>query len=172
MGIEFSGIYLTNSPMYHILPTGVQDVYMHDFEIYVDVMQQLKLHQLFGPKKTFKNLLKGNFEFELPIYPLNTDGIDPDGVNMTFTRIKITTFDDAIVPKPSTNFSQFTNCTQEILIEDCEVVFGFGMSMGSMHPAITHSCIKDITVRNINYQNPFKAIYIKTNTGKGGDGLI
>ena len=37
----------------------------------------------------------------LPTFPLNTDGIDLTGKNMTFRRIKITNFDDTIVPKPA-----------------------------------------------------------------------
>ena len=34
--IEWSGVMLLNSPSFHIIPEGVENVYMHDFEIYVD----------------------------------------------------------------------------------------------------------------------------------------
>lgn len=122
--------------------------------------------------KLFDSVIKGNFDFELPVNPLNTDGIDPDGKNMTFRRIKITNFDDVIVPKPSTNISQFTDCTQDILIEDIEVVYGIGISMGSVPPDAMHNCIKDVTVRNVHFMTPFDAIRIKTNPGEVGTGLV
>ena len=37
----------------------------------------------------------------MPTNPLNTDGIDPAGSNITITRVNITNFDDAIAVKPS-----------------------------------------------------------------------
>ena len=91
---------------------------------------------------------------------------------MTFRNIKITNFDDAIVAKPSSRDNKYSACTSNILIEDCEVVFGVGMSIGSISPHIKHHCIKDITVRNIKFTNPLKAIYIKTNPGDEGDGEV
>jgi polygalacturonase len=36
-----------------------------------------------------------------PTMPLNTDGIDPSGSNVTIKNIKITNWDDAIAVKPS-----------------------------------------------------------------------
>ena len=46
----------------------------------------------------------GDLAFEAPIFPLNTDAIDTWARNVVFRRLKITNFDDAIVPKP-TNLS-------------------------------------------------------------------
>lgn len=46
------------------------------------------------------------------------------------------------------------------------------MSIGSVSPNVQHSCIKDTTFRNIKFNHPFKAIYIKTNPGNEGTGEI
>ena len=46
------------------------------------------------------------------------------------------------------------------------------MTLGTVVPHDTHTCISNITVRNINFNYPFKAIYLKTNPGDEGDGLI
>lgn len=44
------------------------------------------------------------------MFPLNTDGIDANGKNITFRRVKVTNFDDAIVAKPA-NSAKKHNCT-------------------------------------------------------------
>jgi polygalacturonase len=146
---------------------------MHDFEIYVDIVGQLELQRLFA-SRTLTNMLSFSDGINLPIFPLNTDGIDPTGYNMTFRNIKITNFDDAIVAKPGNKGPdhKFGDCTQDILIEDCEITFGVGMSIGSVSPNTNHACVRNITVRNIKFNYPLKAIYIKTNPGDEGDGEI
>ena len=134
VNIEFSGIFVTNSPSFHIVPTDVANVYMHDFEIYADMFGILDLWKLFGDRygKVFENV--HGMHFELPTFPLNTDGIDFAGRNGTFRNIKITNFDDAIVPKPSHAGYINSKCTEDILVENCEVIFGVGMSIGSVPP--------------------------------------
>jgi len=91
---------------------------------------------------------------------------------MVFRNIKITNFDDAIVPKPSHGGKMFTDCTENILVEHCEVYFGVGMSIGSVPPNELTSCIKDVTFRDVKFHHPLKGIYIKSNPGDTGDGLI
>jgi len=46
------------------------------------------------------------------------------------------------------------------------------MAIGSVPPTKYTNCIRNITFRNINFTNPIKAIYIKTNPGTEGDGII
>jgi len=36
--IEMSGVYITNGPRYHIVLRDSENIYIHDFEIYVDIM--------------------------------------------------------------------------------------------------------------------------------------
>jgi len=59
-----------------------------------------------------------------------------------------------------------------MLIEDCQVTFGVGMTIGSVPPNDGHACVRDITFRNISFEKPFKAVYVKTNPGNHGDGEI
>lgn len=179
-GLEFSGLFVKNSPSFHIQPVDSQNMYFHDMEIFVDVMGQLELNLLFNQDTPLNasnpidlahavqaTINKNhNGHIELPIFPLNTDGIDIDGRNVTLRRIKITNFDDAIVAKPGKS-NRLIPCTQDILIEDVDVVFGVGMSIGSVSPDPYHSCIKDFTARNINFKYPLKAIYVKTNPVSG-----
>jgi len=73
---------------------------MHDFEIYVDVWGQLELHRLFSYKYEIEKTVVNGFSIEMPMFPLNTDGIDIWAKNATFRRVKVTNFDDSIVPKP------------------------------------------------------------------------
>jgi polygalacturonase len=106
--IEMSGVFVTNSPRYHIVLKDCENVEMHDFEIYVDVWGQLSLQKFYGGvvNKSFekyRDLSKidlPNLSIEAPIFPLNTDAIDTWARNVTFRRLKITNFDDAVVPKP------------------------------------------------------------------------
>ena len=168
--IELSGLFITNSPSFHIVPDHVENVYMHDFEIYVDSWGQLELSRLFSKQSLMTPMFDEAIGFagiELPTNALNTDGIDIAGRNATFRRIKITNWDDAIVPKPSHQGHPFTNCTQDILVEDIEVTYGVGMSIGSVPPNSEVNCVKDVIFRNVNFNMPMKGIYIKTNPGTG-----
>ena len=46
------------------------------------------------------------------------------------------------------------------------------MTIGSVPPNINTACIRDVTFRNISFDTPIKAVYIKTNPGDQGDGYI
>lgn len=179
---------MTNSPSFHIVPDDVENVYMHDFEIYVDVIGQFEISKLFGNHgrgsngllastskfiKAFSSILAGEYRYlddgvPFPMFPFNTDGIDASGKNMTFRRIKVTNFDDAIVAKPGRKGKTYaTPCTSDMLVEDCEVSFGVGMSIGSVPPHPNHTCVDNLVFRNVKITHPFKAIYVKTNPGNG-----
>jgi polygalacturonase len=105
----------------------------------------------------------------MPTMPLNTDGIDPYGSNITIRRVNFTNFDDAVAVKPMHGGDDYKvgkdGCSQDILVEDCNVKFGVGMSIGSVPPHNKHSCVRRVTFRNINFEYPLKAIYIKSNPG-------
>lgn len=49
---------------------------------------------------------------------------------------------------------------------------GVGMTIGSVPPNANHACIRNVTFRNINFYFPFKAVYVKSNPGVNGDGII
>lgn len=57
----------------------------------------------FGPYEwLIRTLFSGKTDFfSMPTMPLNTDGIDPSGSNVTIKNIKITNWDDAVAVKPA-----------------------------------------------------------------------
>jgi len=63
-------------------------------------------------------------------------------------------------------------CSQDILVENLNVKFGVGASIGSVSPSLDHSCVRRVTFRDIKFEYPLKAIYIKTNPGSVGTGEI
>lgn len=46
------------------------------------------------------------------------------------------------------------------------------MSIGSISPGSQVNCIRDIIFRNVYMARPLKGIYIKTNPGNSGTGLV
>jgi polygalacturonase len=69
-----------------------------------------------------KTLLRalGHWDVKLgiPTFPLNTDGIDIVGINVTVENVYVENFDDSVVVKPSNTEGrhQFTNCSQNVLV--------------------------------------------------------
>lgn len=123
--------------------------------------------------KLYKSLVGTKTLLSLPTMPLNTDGIDPYGSNITIRNVNFTNFDDAVAIKPMHAGGEYKvgkgNCTQDILVENCNVKFGVGMSIGSVYPNKNHACVKNVTFRNINFEYPLKAIYIKSSPGTPGE---
>ena len=176
--IEMKNVFVTNGPRYHIVLRDSEEIYMHDFEIYVDIMGQLSLQKFYGETlaKSFSKYRDieslPNLSIRAPIFPLNTDAIDTWSRNVTFRRLKITNFDDAIVPKPCNKGYTIAKCTENILAEDIHTVYTVGMTIGSVPPSTNHQCMRNITMRNIRMDYPIKGIYIKPNPGNNGDGII
>lgn len=94
-----------------------------------------------------------------PMVPINTDGIDPNGKDFYIRNISIENFDDAVAVKPPSVY--WGLCTENVTIEGAKVLFGAGMSIGSIGPSEPTTCIKEVTFRNVEFIYPFKAIYIK-----------
>jgi hypothetical protein len=152
-------------------------------EIYVDILKQSDvmnkprhsdtdwiLDALTGDYvSAFESMLGDHSMLSMPTMPLNTDGIDPYGSNVTIRNVNITNFDDAVAVKPSHQGDKIAKdgCSQDILVENVNVKFGVGMTIGSVPPRNTHACVRRVTFRNINFEYPLKAIYVKTNPGTG-----
>jgi hypothetical protein len=176
VNLEWSGVNLKNSMYYHLVPRNVVNSYYHDFNIEVDIVGQFELTKLFwdmngksslSSLNDLSELMGHDLSIPLPTFPLNTDGIDFYGRNATFRRLNITSFDDTVVPKPSGKGSWGSDCTQDILVEDINVKYGVGMTIGSIAPSSNNNCIKNVIFRNIRFEKPLKGIYIKTNPGSG-----
>lgn len=148
-------ITLINSPQYHLNLRDALNLTIRNIIVHVDVNLNDSIIDL------------------LPTFPLNTDGIDISGREINIKNFTVQNFDDAVAIKPiSTLGSVYSNCTENIVIEDANVKFGVGMSIGSVPPSDGNACIRNVTIRNIEFKDPFKAIYIKPNPGDSGTGLI
>ena len=47
-----------------------------------------------------------------------------------------------------------------------------GLSVGSVHPHDPPNCIRNVVFRRASFAYPFKAIYVKTNSGEEGTGIV
>jgi hypothetical protein len=106
------------------------------------------------------------------MFPFNTDGVDPHGTDMHIYNLTVQNWDDVVVPKPGSKSDIYGNCTENFLVENITVRLGVGMSIGSVPPAESFRCIRNITFRNVEMKYPFKGIYVKTNPGNTGGGLV
>ncbi|RNA26782.1 glycoside hydrolase family, partial [Brachionus plicatilis] len=148
------GITVMNAPQYHINFMDTLNLTIQHIKILV-------------------NITDLNVNESAPIFPLNTDGIDVRGKNVLIRNITVENFDDAVAVKPThKNQAVYSDCTENIIIEDCYVKYGVGMSMGSVPPNENLACIRNVTIRNVKFDTPLKAIYIKPNPGQNGMGLI
>jgi len=101
----------------------------------------------------------------LPWFPLNTDGIDPAGKNVLIERVNITNFDDAVAVKPMNKNGKYATCSENIIVRDCNVYYGVGMTIGSVPARDYYNCVRNVQFLNIKFYHPFKAVYVKTNPG-------
>jgi Glycosyl hydrolases family 28 len=109
----------------------------------------------------------------IPVYPLNTDDIDPAGINIVIRDFDYEWYDDAVAVKPLNINSLYGTCTSNVLVENAVVKWGTGMAIGTVPSRTSKNCITDVTFRNVVTENPFKAIYVKTNPGDpDGEGNI
>lgn len=106
------------------------------------------------------------------MYAFNTDGIDPSGKNVLIEDVYIENYDDAVAVKPAKSSFINSNCSENIVVRNAVVKFGVGMTIGSVPPNENYNCVRNVLFTNINFTYPFKAIYVKTNPGTNGYGLI
>ena len=79
-------------------------------------------------------------------------------------------YDDVVAVKPGKLLTD--GCTQNVTVDNAKVILGVGMSIGSVPPNTDINCIRDVWFRNVEFINPLNAIYVKTNSGKDGFGII
>lgn len=180
--ITIEHVTLINSPSWNLVIDDVAGVLIQYVTVEVDVKairgmlekKGLLVHigDLFDGKLPWKQWLdKLLIDLRIPTFPLNTDGIDLTGRDMHVHHVKIVNFDDSIVPKPSNRGHSRATCTENILIENIEAS-GFGMAIGSVPPNSNFNCVNNVTMRNVTMNETGKGIYIKTNPGENGYGII
>ncbi len=74
--------------------------------------------------------------------------------------------------KPAHQKEKHVSCAENMLIERATVYWGVGMTIGSVPPNNEVNCVRNITFRDVEFHYPFKAIYMKTNPGTSGTGII
>lgn len=155
VSVVVENLTLRNSPCFHLVAHQIKNFYVKNVFIWVDVTAQ-------------KQLLD-TAPWKLPMFPFNTDGIDPSGQNILIQNITVENYDDAVAVKPG-NLED--GCTENITVENANIIHSVGMSIGSVPPNVKVNCIRNVIFRNINFSYPFKAVYIKTNSGNKGFGII
>lgn len=159
--VSIEGVTFQNSPQFHLNLQYLKRVVVRDLTINVDVTAQHALLEKHG-------LIADG----IPTYPLNTDGIDPAAEDVLIERVNITSYDDAVAVKPCRADGGVCSCAQNIVVRDVNVFWAVGMTIGSVPPHDPPNCVKNVTFERITFKNPFKAVYIKSNPGTVGSGVI
>lgn len=152
--VTIENITLLNSPRFNIYADNVLRFMVRYMKIWVNVKQKKIVEKSQNPKLMF---------------PFNTDGVDVKGKDIHIYNLSISNFDDSIAVKPSKGNGislegQVLKCSENILIENIDILYGAGLSIGSV-PSSSNYCVKNVIYQNINVVNPLKLIYIKTENG-------
>ena len=140
--LEFTGIRWLNSPKQHLNIKDVDTMHLHDFEIHVDYKGILELGKLLlSSDDSSSNGLNG---MTLPMFPLNTDGIDPAGKNILIERLNVTNFDDAVAVKALNSGGDYATCTENVIVRDLNIWFSTGLSIGSVTPSDKYNCVNNV----------------------------
>ena len=164
---------------YHINLYDLDTVRIENVRIHVDTEAQLGLHSLLASQYAYNSELKRGLgsdihkssgkHTEVPLYPLNTDGIDPRASNVIIRNLTVTNFDDAIAIKPCDSRGLYCQCASNIVIRDVRTTYSVGISVGAVSPNRYHACIKNVSVADVIMRRPYKGIYVKTNPNADGD---
>ena len=169
LNVVMTGWTLRNSPRFHIYIYDVMNAFVYNITIHVDVEDQAALLRSAGHMTdgTQEGIPAG-----IPTFPLNTDGIDVSGYNITVRHCSVLNYDDSVCLKPLNQGALRSTCTEQVLFEDIDITLGVGASTGSVPPNSQVNCIRNCTFRDIRFHTPIKAIYIKPNPGTDGTGII
>jgi hypothetical protein len=153
-----------------LLISQVRNAIIERVTIWVDVEKQKQLLSSYNLLSDGSNGIPRG----IPMFPLNTDGIDIKGQNVTVRNCTVTNFDDAVCLKPTDGSAvpPFTNCTEDILVQDVDIHLGVGASVGSVPPHENVNCVRNSKFIDIRFHDALKGIYVKPNPGTGGSGVI
>ncbi len=168
--ILVDGLEFYNSPLYHLNIEDADNVTVRNFFIHVDVTRQKELLikaglMMLPPGQT------DLFKYGIPTFPLNTDGIDPMASNVHIHNGQIQNFDDGVAFKPCNKGKLNCECAGGY-VHDLVTNFTVGMTIGSVPPNQNINCVKDVLFKDITMNYPLKALYLKSNPGDSGMGLI
>jgi polygalacturonase len=163
-----TGWTMRNSPSFHALLDDMINLTVTGVTVHVDVTAQTELLTKAG---LWSDGTRG-FPPGVPMFPLNTDGIDVAGRDIVVRNVSVQNFDDSVCIKPLNQQSALVPCTENVLVEDVRITYGVGASVGSVPPKTSVNCIRNVTFRNIVFDKPIKGIYVKPNPGTHGTGII
>ena len=83
------------------------------------------------------------------------------GRNIHIRNCNIENFDDAVAVKPLNGNNKIAQCSENVLVENVYIKYGLGASIGSVPPNAAVNCVRNVTFRNIQFESPVKAIYVK-----------
>jgi polygalacturonase len=153
--IEVWGLFFLSSPRYSIDFKDCADIIVHDVTIFID-----------------SSVPRGIDRHDSITYALNTDGIDIAAFNVTVYNANITNYDDAIVPKPCQQTGKYCTCAGNIFAYNNYIKYSVGLAIGSVPPNDDVNCIRNVTFKDTTMYRPLKAIYIKSNPGDHGSGIV
>jgi polygalacturonase len=132
--VLISGVHIQNSPNFHVVPQDCDDVTVEDVTI------------------------------SAPEHAPNTDALDPSGHRMSFARLTIDVGDDNFAFKPTRRRADGSPSCQDILVTDCTLKHGHGLSIGGQSPG----GMENLVVRNCTFEDTEAGIRMKANRGSGG----
>ena len=174
--VLIENIEILNSPSWNLVLSGVDHAEVRGVTIRTDKHEIRKIKAerrrrrlrrlgiVEGPAASARRLYT-NLQPE----DLNTDGIDPSGKDVWIHDSAVYNDDDSIAVKPTNSGGPFSNCSQDMVIENT-VLTGFGASIGSVPPSTQHNCVRNITFRNISMPHTGKGVYVKSNPTCAADG--
>ena len=102
------------------------------------------------------------------MFPLNTDGIDPSGQNILIHNVTIENYDDAVAVKPG-HLEEEEGCTENVTVENANIIRSVGMSIGSVPPNPKINCIQNVTFRYyVKFSYPWIQGYLCQNQLRQG----
>ena len=121
INVTVANLTMRNSPNFHLRVPNVKSLLVRNLYIWVDIEAQ-------------SNLVKSS-HWKVPMFPFNTDGIDPSGQNILIQNITVENYEDAVAVKPSR--LKETGCTENVIVENANIIRSVGMSIGSVPPNST-----------------------------------
>jgi polygalacturonase len=107
-----------------------------------------------------RDILVEDVATDTPLWAMNTDGIDPmNSTHVIIRRAFIVNGDDSIAVKDG---------CRDVLVEDCTLVNGKGLCVGSLGKNGAVAAVEDIVFRNNRLINTTHGIIVKTWPGGGG----
>ena len=113
--VTVESLRVYNSPRYHFYLRNMTNLIVRDIYIWVNVSAQ---KDLLEQKRAIR--VSSSSPWKIPMFPFNTDGIDPSGRNILIHNITVENYDDVVAVKPDRLLTD--GCTQNVTVENVRVI--------------------------------------------------